>query len=65
MNYYDIWCNLKNSRSDLTFANNLGVFLDYLREKQLLENWQLTRRSMWLRIAVAISNACTPRSSRW
>ncbi|MCB9855974.1 MAG: hypothetical protein H6818_09835 [Phycisphaerales bacterium] len=46
MNYYDIWCNLKDTRSDIAFARNLSDFLEHLKSKNLLESWTLTRRKL-------------------
>jgi Family of unknown function (DUF6614) len=46
MNYYDIWCNLKDSRSDMAFAQNLSTFLEHLKAQGLLEAWTLTRRKL-------------------
>lgn len=46
MNYYDIWCNLRDTRSDVAFAKNLSAFLDHLQSQGLLEGWTLTRRKL-------------------
>lgn len=46
MNYYDIWCNLKDTRADVTFAKNVNTFMAYLREQGLIESWTLSRRKL-------------------
>ena len=44
MNYYDIWCDLKDSRTDLAFARAVDAYLGHLRSLGRLESWTLARR---------------------
>ncbi len=46
MNYYEIWCNLKDSRKDLEFADNLGKLLARLRDSGAIAGYRLTRRKL-------------------
>lgn len=46
MDYYEIWCNLRDSRRDLEFARNLAAYLDHLKEGGLILEWRLTRRKL-------------------
>jgi hypothetical protein len=44
MNYYHIWCNLKDSHKDLEFCKALDAYLGHLKSKGVLEKWTLSRR---------------------
>jgi hypothetical protein len=44
MNYYHMWCDLKDSREDLNFAAAVKAYLDHLKAQSLIESWSLTRR---------------------
>jgi hypothetical protein len=46
MDYYEIWFDLKDSSKDLEFSQDLAVWLDYLRERGLIEGYRLTRRKL-------------------
>jgi hypothetical protein len=44
MNHYHMWVNLKDSRQDLAWAKAVHDYLEYLRERGLIEKWTLSRR---------------------
>lgn len=46
MDYYQIWCNLKNSHADLEFVDALRNYLDHLRAAGVAEGYRLTRRKL-------------------
>jgi len=46
MNYYHIWCNLKDSHKDLEFAENLRNYLGRLQEAGKIAGYQLSRRKL-------------------
>ena len=46
MNYYHIWCNLKDSHQDLTFSEHLQKYLGHLKQQQLIAEFKLTRRKL-------------------
>lgn len=46
MQYYEMWCNLKDSRKDLEFSRNVGAYLGFLKEQGKIEGWRLTRRKL-------------------
>lgn len=46
MDYYQIWCNLKNSHADLEFVAALRDYVDHLRSLGLAEGYRLTRRKL-------------------
>lgn len=46
MNYYEIWCNLKDTHKDLEFADGLTRFLGLLVERQRIAGFRLTRRKL-------------------
>lgn len=48
MDYYHIWCNLKDSSGDLAFCENVAQYLGYLRERGLIEGYRITRRKLGL-----------------
>ena len=46
MNYYHIWCNLKESHRDLEFSDNLTRYLGHLKSEGLIAGFRLTRRKL-------------------
>ncbi len=46
MDYYHIWCNLKDSSKDLEFSRNVAAYLGHLAEKGLISEYKLTRRKL-------------------
>lgn len=46
MNYYEIWCNLKDSHKDLEFAQAVHAYLGELKSRGLIEDFRLTRRKL-------------------
>ena len=46
MDCYEIWCDLKDSASDLRFTDDLAAYMGYLRERDLIEGYRLTRRKL-------------------
>ncbi len=46
MNIYHVWCNLKESRRDLEFVENLRAYMEYLVKSGEMASWRLTRRKL-------------------
>jgi hypothetical protein len=46
MNYYHIWCNLKESHRDLEFCDHLSRYLGHLKSQDLIAGFKLTRRKL-------------------
>jgi hypothetical protein len=46
MNYYHIWCNLKESHKDLEFSRHLTQYLGHLQSNGLIAGFRLTRRKL-------------------
>lgn len=44
MNYYEIWCDLRDTSKDLEFCDAVNRYLGYLHGKGLLETFRITRR---------------------
>ena len=44
MNYYTMWCNLRESHKDLEFARNVNAYLSHLQSNGHIEGWRLARR---------------------
>ena len=44
MQYYQIWCNLRDSHRDLEFCGNVRAYLGYLKDAGKLEGFTITRR---------------------
>lgn len=44
MNYYTMWCNLRESHKDIEFARNVRNYLDFLKSRGDIAGWSLTRR---------------------
>jgi hypothetical protein len=64
MDYYHIWCNLKDSSKDLEFSRDVAAYLGHLMEKGLIIEYKLTRRKFGFspddlgefHIIIAVSN---------
>ncbi|MFW9779159.1 MAG: DUF6614 family protein [Candidatus Heimdallarchaeota archaeon] len=46
MDYYIIWCDLKNSSRDLEFVQSVKTYLGHLQRKELIEEFKITRRKL-------------------
>ena len=46
MNYYQIWCNLKDSSKDIEFCESANAYLEHLREKGFIEGHRIIRRKL-------------------
>ncbi|MEE9169473.1 MAG: DUF6614 family protein [bacterium] len=46
MDYYQIWCNLKESSKDLDFCENVHQYLGQLQEDGRINGFQITRRKL-------------------
>lgn len=46
MDYYEIWCNLRNSREDRQFCSAVCAYLQALQAERLIEGFRLTRRKL-------------------
>ena len=44
MNYYHIWCNLKDSRKDLDFCSAISEYLGHLKANGHIVQYSLSRR---------------------
>jgi hypothetical protein len=44
VNYYTIWCNLKDGRRDLEFADAVAAYLGHLKSHDKIAEWRLVRR---------------------
>jgi hypothetical protein len=44
MQYYEMWCNLRDSRRDLEFARAVDAYLGHLRSAGKIEGFSLKRR---------------------
>lgn len=44
MNYYTMWVNLRDSRRDVEFAQNVDAYLGHLQRAGKIEGWRLVRR---------------------
>jgi hypothetical protein len=44
VNYYHIWCNLKDSSKDLDFCENVNRYLVHLRSEGLIDGFNISRR---------------------
>jgi len=43
MNYYEIWCDLVDTRRDVEFARHVEAYLGYLRDAGKIAGFRLTR----------------------
>lgn len=48
MDWYHIWCDLKQGEDDLAFAGNVGAWLDRLRDEGCVADYRITRRKLGL-----------------
>ena len=46
MNYYEIWCNLKDGRRDLEFVEAVRGYLGHLKEQGLVADFRVARRKL-------------------
>ncbi len=46
MDYYHIWCNLKDSSKDMQFVNSLHKYLGFLQTRKQLAGYRITRRKL-------------------
>ena len=46
MDYYQIWCNVKESGKDLEFCENVSMYLWYLQNQGKLRGFTITRRKL-------------------
>jgi len=46
MDHYHTWFDLKPGVKDLEFARAMARYMDYLKERGLIEAWRLTRRKL-------------------
>jgi len=46
MDYYEIWCDLKDSSKDLEFCDNVAAYLGKLREEGKIAGYTLHRRKL-------------------
>ncbi len=46
MNYYEIWCDLKDSTKDLDFCENLDRYLGMLKAQGKIEGHSIKRRKL-------------------
>jgi hypothetical protein len=44
MNYYHVWCNLKDSSKDLEFCRAIDAYLGHLKAQGHIESHLITRR---------------------
>jgi hypothetical protein len=48
MDIYHIWCDLKPGVRDVTFSEQVTIYMEHLKNEGLIENWRLTRRKLGL-----------------
>ncbi len=48
MDYYHIWCDLKDGVNDVTFCDNVGRYLGHLEDQGLIAGHRLARRKLGL-----------------
>lgn len=46
MDYYEIWCDLSNTREDLQFCDAVHAYLGALKGEGLLERYSIRRRKL-------------------
>lgn len=44
MNYYEMWCNLKDSRKDVEFSQAVHAYLGHLKGQGMIAGFTLARR---------------------
>ena len=48
MDYYHTWFDLKPGIKDTDFARALTRYMTYIKDRQLIEGWKLSRRKLGL-----------------
>lgn len=46
MNIYHVWVNLKESRRDLEFCENVRGYMEFLIAHRQMKAWRMTRRKL-------------------
>jgi len=46
VNYYQIWCNLKDTHRDVVFAAAVSAYLGLLQSEGRIESFSVTRRKL-------------------
>jgi len=46
MDYYHIWCDLKDSARDLEFSDKARAWLSWLQERGLIHEFRISRRKL-------------------
>ena len=46
MNYYTMWCDLKDSSRDLEFAEHVSAYLQMLVDKERIAGFKIARRKL-------------------
>ncbi len=46
MDYYQIWCNIKDSSKDLEFAENVQKYLGFLQKQGKINGFSISRRKL-------------------
>ncbi len=46
MDHYEIWCNLRDSRTDVQFCRAVDAYLGHLKAQGRIEGWTLRRRKL-------------------
>ncbi len=46
MDYYQIWCNLRDSHKDIEFCENVQAYLEHLRVRDFIDGFTITRRKL-------------------
>jgi hypothetical protein len=47
MNHYEIWCDLKDGRKNLEFAQEFSAYLGRLQELGRIAHFRVTRLKNW------------------
>ena len=48
MDIYHVWVDLAPGVQDVEFADDLGRYLEHLKQRELIAGWRLTRRKLGL-----------------
>lgn len=46
MNYYHIWCDLRDSHKDLEFCKSVDAYMGHLKAQNKIEGWNISRRKL-------------------
>lgn len=46
MDYYQIWCNIRDSSKDLEFAENVQKYLGFLQKQGKINGFSISRRKL-------------------